>query len=198
MNNVAKLVLFTTTVLLAILVVCSESDDAATSYFESDGNTYTVVGNGQVSLNGTTNTEMYVPASVYYDGVEYSVVSVDLMWADELRTVVIEYGVESVRIRDCENLVSVDLPTSIKRIEDRAFQLCSSLSDVTIPPGVTYLGEEAFVGTALETISIPDSVEDIGVSCFSSCHDLTTVSIGANISEIPRRTFNCCYSLSDS
>ena len=199
MNSVAKLAMVTMIALLALMVVHAEPDDAATSYFESDGNTYEVVGDGQVSLTSTKNADLYVPASVYdaNSGIEYSVVSVDFRWNDNLRTVVIEYGIESVFINDCENLVSVDLPTSIKRIEDRAFHLCFSLRDVTIPPGVTYVGEEAFCGTAIESISIPDSVEEIGTSCFSSCHNLKTVSIAADITEIPRWAFNCCYELSD-
>ena len=199
MNSVVKLAMVTMIALLALMVVHAEPDDAAISYFESDGNTYEVVGDGQVSLTRTENADLYVPASVYdsNSGIEYSVVSVDTFRNDNLRTVVIEYGIESVFINNCENLVSVDLPTSIKRIEDRAFHLCFSLRDVTIPPGVTYIGEQAFCGTAIESISIPDSVEEMGPSCFSSCPNLKTVSIGADISEIPRWAFNCCYKLSD-
>ena len=100
MNSVVKLAMVTMIALLALMVVHAEPDDAAISYFESDGNTYEVVGDGQVSLTRTENADLYVPASVYdsNSGIEYSVVSVDTFRNDNLRTVVIEYGIESVFI----------------------------------------------------------------------------------------------------
>lgn len=40
----------------------------------------------------------------------------------------------------------VIIPDSVKKIGDRAFYLCSSLTTVTIPDSVTTIGYEAFSG----------------------------------------------------
>mgnify|MGYP002802687320 CR=1 FL=1 len=50
------------------------------------------------------------------------------------------------------------------------FEMNTSLESVTIPEGVTDIGENAFAGcSSLEKITIPDSVTDIGLSAFSGC-----------------------------
>ena len=57
---------------------------------------------------------------------------------------------------------------------------------VNIPPSirnlpVTTIGEEAFAGKKLTSVTIPDSVTSIGSSAFSG-NQLTSVTIGKNVS----------------
>ena len=50
----------------------------------------------------------------------------------------------------------------MKAIPDSTFQLCESLTEVILEPGVTTLGKEAFDNCPnLKTITIPDTVENI-------------------------------------
>ena len=58
-------------------------------------------------------------------------------------------------------------------IPDYAFQNCGSLTSVTIPEGVTTVGDYAFSGTALEKIVIPSSMTTVGADAFS-CPNLKT------------------------
>lgn len=57
----------------------------------------------------------------------------------------------------------------------------SSITDVIIEEGVTYIGNWSFFGfaggSALKRITIPDSVTSIGNSAFSDCYELTSVNI---------------------
>ena len=55
--------------------------------------------------------------------------------------------------------------------------MCSGLTSITIPDGVTSIGYKAFRKcTALASITIPDSVTSIGEAAFAECSALTTVN----------------------
>ncbi len=54
-----------------------------------------------------------------------------------------------------------------------AFEECSSLTSLTIPNSVTFIGVDAFRGcTGLTSITIPDSVTSIGNNAFDFCDNL--------------------------
>ena len=100
----------------------------------------------------------------------------------------------------CRNLKSIDFNTSLKEIGNNAFADCPSLAEITTDrtvtfPNVTSIGAQAFYGTAIARIIIPDSVETLGVGTFSSCLSLTEVYIGDNVKEIPESCFTRCTSL---
>ena len=53
---------------------------------------------------------------------------------------------------------------------------CTSLTEVSIPEGVTSIGNYAFSAcTSLTEISIPNSVTSIGISIFNGCTGLTGI-----------------------
>jgi hypothetical protein len=53
-------------------------------------------------------------------------------------------------------------------------------SQYSIPPGVTSIGDYAFYGSQLTSVTIPNSVTSIGYMAFRN-NQLTSVSIGANV-----------------
>ncbi|MCL2018511.1 MAG: leucine-rich repeat domain-containing protein [Oscillospiraceae bacterium] len=68
--------------------------------------------------------------------------------------------------------------------------------NITIPSGVTSIGDYAFIGdTTLVNVIIHDSVESIGDYAFSGCTSLESVTIGNNVETIGEYAFRGCTSL---
>ena len=72
----------------------------------------------------------------------------------------------------------------------------SSLTSVTIPNSVTNIGQQAFSGcNSLTSVNIPNGVTSIGDYAFYSCYSLTSVSIGTSVTSIGYGAFYQCTSL---
>ncbi len=75
-------------------------------------------------------------------------------------------------------ITELEIPDNVTRINEFAFEGCTSLTSVTIPDSVTSIGSNAFDGcTSLTSITIPDSVTSIGNYAFYNCTSLTAVYI---------------------
>ena len=73
-----------------------------------------------------------------------------------------------------KGLLSINIPESIKFIEDSAFSNCDSLTEVVIPDSVLSINNFAFSGCAnLVSIFIPLEVGSIGMFAFGDCDNLT-------------------------
>ena len=81
-------------------------------------------------------------------------------------------------------------------IAGSAFSGCSGLKSVTIPNSVTNIGYLAFSGcTGLTSVTIPNSVTSIGNSAFYDCSGLKTVTIGSGVTSIGSGAFERCTGL---
>ena len=86
---------------------------------------------------------------------------------------------------------SVTIPDGVTCIGDEAFKGCSSLTSVTIPNSVKSIGRAAFSGcTAVISVDIPNSVTSIGDQAFSDCSSLTTIKVDVNNPKYDSRN-NC-------
>ena len=86
---------------------------------------------------------------------------------------------------DCRNFVtSITIPNGVTSIGDGAFADCSFLTSITIPESVTSIGKNAFSAwfssSSLTSITIPNSVTSIGEYAFYGCFSLATVTLTAN------------------
>ena len=77
-------------------------------------------------------------------------------------------------------------------INASAFDNCKGLTSITIPNGVTSIGNRAFSGCSLTVITIPNGVTSIGNYAFSSCNSLTSVTISNGATSIGDYTFTGC------
>lgn len=107
----------------------------------------------------------------------------------------------AVSIGNTKNQTNLEIPSeyngkSVREIAESGFMNCSALESITIPDSVTWIGDSAFyLCTSLTSIVIPNSVTKIGKWVFAECSALTQVTFSSQMTEIPNRTFGNCTSL---
>lgn len=100
----------------------------------------------------------------------------------------------------CYKLTMVDIPNSVNRIGNNAFEHCGGMSvnlsnslitigsnafcacnlkSIDLPNSLKIIEERAFLGNDLTSIEIPNSVISIGNEAFGNCEKLTTVIFNA-------------------
>ena len=146
----------------------------------------------------TSNPNYYsgrvdIPASIAYDGVEYSVTSI-----------------HSEAFSFCSALTSVSIPSSMTWIKYSAFIFCRNLTSVYISDIAAWCsidftnyasnplayGAELYLnGQVIKDLTIPDNVTKIGAYAFSGCSSLTSVTIPGGVTSIEGWTFSDCISL---
>ena len=88
---------------------------------------------------------------------------------------------------------NVNIPTSVKSIEDGAFYASESLQKVVIPNSVVTLGRNAFNGcSSLSSIVLSNQITSIESDCFIFCSSLKSISFPMSIKGIDRTAFNYC------
>jgi G:T-mismatch repair DNA endonuclease (very short patch repair protein) len=77
-----------------------------------------------------------------------------------------------------------------------AFWHCENLTSITIPESVTEIGYFAFLHcSGLTSVTIPEGVTEIGNFAFSGCSGLTSVTIPEGVTEIGNFAFSGCSGL---
>lgn len=62
---------------------------------------------------------------------------------------------------------------------------------------VSAIGEEAFIGTAVVSVTIPEGVRTIGNYAFDQCRQLTSIQFPSSLESIGNLAFNLCLSLTE-
>ena len=93
----------------------------------------------------------------------------------------------------CTWLDSVQIPDSVTKIEDYAFDNCG-LTEIDIPNSVTTIGGQAFANCKFTTIHIPDSVTTIEGGVFLGSK-LESIVWPSQIKSIPHGAFEYCFDL---
>jgi len=97
---------------------------------------------------------------------------------------------------NCSSLTNITIPDGVTSIGDFAFNGCTSLTGITIPDSVTSIGSWAFhICINLTNITIPNSVTSIGSRAFENCTSLTSITIPKNVTDIGALAFQGCKEL---
>ncbi|MCH5152512.1 MAG: leucine-rich repeat protein [Clostridiales bacterium] len=98
---------------------------------------------------------------------------------------------------NCTSLSQVTLSDGLRIINSGAFAHCDSLLSITLPSTVNIIGNSAFYYSAIESISIPSGVKEIGSYTFSHCSNLTRVELPDGITTFGWYAFAYCDVLTE-
>lgn len=92
---------------------------------------------------------------------------------------------------ETSNIISVNIPSTVSRIDSNAFSNCEYLTSVTFcTTDLKLLSKECFKNCyILKSINIPEGVEEIGEECFCSCTSLSNVTFPTTLKSIKKRAF---------
>lgn len=151
--------------------------DEHTIYFTARGTGATVV-SGDKKYSGNVN----IPATVSYEGMNFSVVSIG-----------------SFAFSECSDLNSVNLPKTLLSIGSYAFHDCASLKSIIIPNSVTTIGSNAFDGCSnLINVTLSNSLKAIENYSFYNCRNLRAIDIPSSVRKIGKMAFQNCLLLSSA
>ena len=131
----------------------------------------------KITLYTGNDTEVHIPASL--DGHPISQIgtrafynneNLDSVWLDQAPVTVIQYEA----FRGCENLRFVQLPKTLKEIQDMAFDYCIGLTEIVFSEQMQIVGQRAFsYCRKLGEVYCPDSLLYIDGTAFDHCEKNT-------------------------
>lgn len=134
----------------------------------------------------------------------------DIVSFDELQYFVGLSVIGTGCFMNCTNLNSISIPSGVMKIEDLAFDYCTSLTSVHIhnleawcqitfdkeSSNPLYYAHNLFLnGTLLEDLVIPNSIESIKPFAFRNCTSICTLSFNNIVTSIGNNAFDGCSNI---
>ena len=168
------------------------SDDGLIMYENVGDSIYHAMG-----IIGGKDASVILPTTSYdYDIYEDAFVYNDNIVSVEISSSVTSIG--SSAFRDCSSLTSIKIPSGVTSIRYEAFENCSSLETVTFGENSQLVTIDGLVFSgcsSLTSITIPRGVTSIGDFLFEACSSLTSITIPEGVTSIGESAFEDCSSL---
>jgi len=132
--------------------------------------------------------------AIFFDEEKYSGIS-ELIVPDVFNNQLVT-AVGSKAFFYADQLKTIILPPSIRRIEEQGFFACTGLEEITLPEYVDYIGEKAFEDcTSLSKITFSSNLKEIGSAAFRNCNALTDIVLPEGFLTLGARSFASCENL---
>ena len=107
----------------------------------------------------------------------------------------IKFDMVAGLFQDFTNIKKVTLPEGMTTIPKETFSGCTNLTSINIPSTIKTIGERAFNNTGLTQITIPNTVTTIEASAFRNNKELTTVTLPSGLTTLSEYIFYNCPKL---
>lgn len=157
---------------------------------------------GHYAFFHTGLTDIVVPKSVTFLGLEaFGYYNMETMVVEEGNTMfdsrdscnAIIRTASNTLVGGCKNTV---IPESVTAIDDGAFYVCEALTSITLSDSIEQIGIRSFNGCInLTSIELPKGLKSLGASVFDGCKSLTSLTIPDSVAVIPDMMCNLCEKL---
>ena len=103
---------------------------------------------------------------------------------------------------NCTNLTTVNLPKNVNTYKYAGqttnygpFYGCSSLKNVEFASGYTYIDDAMFQNCGITSITLPNTVTELGYRVFHNCINLTEINLDSSLTTIGDYVFDSCTGL---
>ena len=107
-------------------------------------------------------------------------------------------SIASKAFYNVQTLTSVTVPSTIKYIGDNAFRNCKNLSTLNLNEGLLSVGDTCFINCVFPTLKTPSSLRNIGKYAFRTNPAMTTLVLNEGLEIIGERAFTDNTALKDS
>ncbi len=177
-----KAILFFIQIVVIVLLV------SQVSYAEEKNNITYNVKDDVLVIDGQGD----IPAkeSKYYD--EDAVTSIKKIIVKEGITGLCDYCFAT----NYPEVVSIELPSTLKSVGKGAFMSCFSLKEIQLPSGICEIPKDCFSECFdLEKVVIPDTVTAIRAGAFEECVSLQEMVLPDGVCEVGKNAFRKCENL---
>jgi uncharacterized protein YjdB len=115
-----------------------------------------------------------------------------------LETIIIPPLVKSIddaSFHNCTSLRSIQLPEGLEKLGKMAFAGCSSLQYIDIPDSVSLIDEYAFIHSGIKELRLPSMLSLVSPSLFYQCFNLESVIVPDGVEELGSSSFGDCTAL---
>lgn len=104
--------------------------------------------------------------------------------------------IENYAFNSCYKLADFDI-SKVANIGSYTFNTCSMFAPTVLSDALQTLGSNAFAGTAITEIAVPQTITALENNVFSSCKQLQKVTLSPTLRTIGSCTFQNCSALSE-
>lgn len=174
------------------VTTCSTEDLVLSNINENDSTVYVTGYKG-------TSTVLRIPEHVEINNKDYTIISIDGFSRSDLIYIQLPQTllrIEASCFEECLDLEQISIPNSVITVGAAAFRNCSRLSDIKLPSGITVLSDHVLQGcTSLKYVEIPESVTTMRLMCLYRS-GLEYVIIPPSVKTIAQYVLRYCESLS--
>ncbi len=189
---------------MVVMAAESVTDGNVQAQSEYEGITVTkkMLADAGITLSG----DVVIPETIEYQGTMYTVTGLAnaLFYNNaEITSIQLPETIEelgSSTFKACSNLVSINIPSKIKKLdpsENDLFSGCENLTTIILSEGLESIEPYAFYCYDITNINFPSTLKNIGEEAFFMCEKLTNVVLPEGLETVGKGAFHGCTSITE-